>query len=48
MKRNKPAKVIHKSPGKKGKVEVRTFDSIKDAIDYVERNKKRLTNGKKR
>lgn len=43
MKRSKPVKIIHKAPKKKGKVEVRTFKTLQDAVEYVERNKdKRL------
>lgn len=37
-------KVINRAPGKRGKQEVRFFDSLAEAAAYFERNEDRLAN----
>lgn len=38
MRVKKPVKITHKAPKKKGKVEVRNFKDVKEALAYIERN----------
>lgn len=35
-------KVIHRAPGKKGKLEYRRFESLEKAAAYLERNRERM------
>lgn len=39
-------KLIHRAPGKKGKLEVRFFDTLADANAYIERNEKPREHGR--
>ena len=39
-------RVTHKAPGKRGKQETRHFDSVDEALAYIERNKLPREHGK--
>ena len=44
MKRQRPIKVIHNAPGKKGKLEYREFQTLEQVQAYLDRNKDRMAN----